>query len=214
MNSSLQDAFQSGPLQGLATLLFFFFLYLVLGFLPICGVMYLAYFLLTLPLRRNERGRFFLDLLEMGLKEGRTPETAFTTAAASRDPSLGERFDDLAAYLEQGMSLSQALEQVPRLLPSQICAMLKAGERIGGVSRVCPACRQLLRDAVSQVRGAINYLVLLVFAVTPFAITVPLVLRMKVLPSYVQTFNGMGEGERLPAFTRLVFAGDNVVTAI
>src|SRR5258708_37422450 len=123
MNETLQQAFESGPLLGLATLLFFFFIYLVLGFLPVCGVMYLIYFLLTLPLRRNERGRFFLDLLEIGLKEGRTPETAFANAASSRDPSLGARFYLLAAYLEQGLSLSQALEQVPRLLPPQVRAM-------------------------------------------------------------------------------------------
>ena len=214
MNSSLQDAFQSGPLQGLATLLFFFFLYLVLGFLPICGVMYLAYFLLTLPLRRSERGRFFLDLLEMGLKEGRTPETAFITAAASRDPSLGARFYLLAAYLEQGLSLSQALERVPRLLPPQVRAMLKTGERVGDVSRVLPACRQLLKDGISQVRGAINYVVLLALAVTPFAVAVPVVLRVKVLPSYEAVFHEMLQGGNLPPFTRVVFAGNNFITAI
>src|SRR6266853_2573077 len=189
MNQTIQDAFQSDPLQGLATVLLYFFVYLLLAFLPVCGLMYLVYFLLTLPMRRNERGRFFLDLLEMGLKDGRTPETAFTTAAASRDPSLGARFYILAAYLEQGMFLSQALEQVPRLLPPQVCAMLKTGERIGDVSRVLPACRQLLKDGISQVRGAINYVVLLALAVTPFAVTVPVVLRIKVLPSYVQTFH-------------------------
>ena len=198
----------------MATLALGFVIYLFLGLAPVCGVTYLMYFLLTLPLRRNERARLFLDLLELGLKEGRRPEAAIVGAAASRDRSLGARFYRLAAYLEQGMPLSLALEQVPRLVTPQIRAMLKTGERIGDVAKVLPACRQLLKDGVSQVRGALNYLVLLVFAVTPMMIFVPLILRIKVLPKFNMVFDGMLEGQSLPAFTRFVFAGNTVSTAI
>lgn len=214
MNDSFQQVSQSDPLTSMATLALGFVIYLFLGLAPVCGVTYLMYFLLTLPLRRNERARLFLDLLELGLKEGRRPEAAIVGAAASRDRSLGARFYRLAAYLEQGMPLSLALEQVPRLVTPQIRAMLKTGERIGDVAKVLPACRQLLKDGVSQVRGALNYLVLLVFAVTPMMIFVPLILRIKVLPKFNMVFDGMLEGQSLPAFTRFVFAGNTVSTAI
>ena len=214
MNDSFQQVFQSDPLTGIATLALGFVIYLFLGLAPVCGVTYLIYFLLTLPLRRNERARLFLDLLELGLKEGRTPEAAIVGAAASRDRSLGARFYRLAAYLEQGMPLSLALEQVPRLVTPQIRAMLKTGERIGDVAKVLPACRQLLKDGVSQVRGALNYLVLLLFAVTPMMIFVPLILRIKVLPKFNMVFDGMLEGQSLPAFTQFVFARNTVSTAI
>ena len=214
MNDSFQQVFQSDPLTGIATLALGFVIYLFLGLAPVCGVTYLIYFLLTLPLRRNERARLFLDLLELGLNEGRRPEAAIVGAATSRDRSLGTRFYRLAAYLEQGMPLSLALEQVPRLVTPQIRAMLKTGERIGDVAKVLPACRQLLKDGVSQVRGALNYLVLLVFAVTPMMIFVPLILRIKVLPKFNMVFDGMLEGQSLPAFTRFVFAGNTVSTAI
>src|SRR6058998_3855128 len=114
--------------SGVAGGLVLFLLYLLAGLLPACGAVYLIYFLLTLPMRRNERARFFLDLLELGLKEGRTPESAIGSAGASRDRSLGARFHLLAAHLETGMRLSQALELVPRLVPPQIRVMLKTGE--------------------------------------------------------------------------------------
>src|SRR5881296_2088302 len=100
---------QSDPFQGIAGAVVFFLLYWVAGFLPACGVVYLIYFLLTLPMRRNERARFFLDLLERGLKEGRTLEATVAQAAASRDRALGVRFHLLAAYLEQGLRFSEAL---------------------------------------------------------------------------------------------------------
>src|SRR5580765_3864119 len=94
--------------------------------LPITlGFLYVFFHLLTLPMRRNERARLFLDLLELGLKEGRTPEITLVDAAASRDRSLGVRFHLLAAHIETGLRLGEALDRVPRMLPPQVRAMLK-----------------------------------------------------------------------------------------
>ena len=195
-------------------LLLGFVIYIVLGVVPLAGVLYVLYFLLTLPMRRNERARMFVDLLELGLKEGREPEAVVLDAAGTHDRSLGVRFHLLAAHLEQGLRLSQALERVPRLLPSQVRAMLHAGERIGNLAKVLPACRLLLRDSVSQVRGALNYVILVSFTVTPFTILVPLLLKVKVLPSFKAVFEGMLEGAMLPEFTRFVFATNSMVIAI
>ena len=185
--------------------------YLLVGLVPICGISYVIYFLLTLPMRRNERARLFLDLLELGLREGRTPEAAVTSAAASRDRSLGVRFHLLAAHLEGGLRLSQALEVVPRLLPPQVCAMLSTGDRIGDIRKVLPACRLLLRDSVSYVRSALNYLILLALAISPAMVVVPVVIRVRVLPTMKAVFAGTLEGQSLPAFTRFVFGESNVV---
>jgi type II secretory pathway component PulF len=176
------------------------------------SIVYLIYFLLTLPMRRKERARLFLDLLELGLKDGHSPETTITSISNCHEQSLSTGFNELSYHIQQGMRFSQALEQVSGLLPPQICAILKTGERIGDISKVLPACRALLKDGVSQVRGALNYLVLLAFAVTPFTVAVPLVLRVKVLPAYKAVFEGMFEGQLLPAFTRFVFATNGMAT--
>jgi len=97
------------------------------------------------------------------------------------------------------------LRKVPRLLPPQAIAMLNAGERIGDLSKVLPACRRLLNDGVSQTRGALNYLLILAFIVTPFTITIPTTLRTLVLPKFKEVFNGMLPGHPLPAFTQFIF---------
>ena len=108
-------------------------LWFALWLAPLTIVITAIYFLVSLPLRRQERARFFLDLLELGLKEGRTPEQTIVAVSRSGDPSMGARFHLLAAHLEIGFRLGQALEKVPRLLPPQINAMLKTGEEIGDV---------------------------------------------------------------------------------
>ena len=211
MEDTFFQLLQSDPVRAIAAIAVAFLLFLLLGVVPVCGGSYLIYFLLTLPLRRNERARMFLDLLELGLREGRPPEAAVVSAAASRDRSLGVRFHLLAAHLEQGMRLSQALEQVPRLLPPQVCAMLSTGDRIGDIGKVLPACRLLLRDSVSYVRSALNYLVLLAFAISPVMVVLPIILRVTVLPQMKEVFAGMLEGQSLPAFTRFVFGGSTWV---
>ena len=213
MLEGLQQLFESSPLEASATLALYFLLYVLLGLLPVCGAIYLVYFLLTLPLRRNQRARSFLDLVDLGLKEGRTPEATIIDASASHDRSLGVRFHLLAVHLESGMRLSVALERVPRLLPPQIIAMLKTGERIGDVAKVLPACRQALKGGVSQVRGAINYIILLAFVLTPFSLFVPIFLRIKIIPAYRDVFQGLLEGAALPAFTRFIL-GEYSVFAI
>jgi len=214
MSEFLHQLFEPDRLQNFLGLAVAFVLYILIGLLPVCGSVYLIYFLITLPMRRAERARMFLELLALGLKEGRSPEAAITDVASSRDPSLGARFHLLGAYLAQGLPLNQALAKVPRLVPPQIRAMLNTGERIGDVAKVLPACRALLKDSISQVRGALNYAILLTFAVTPFAIIVPVVLKIKVLPSFNAIFENMFGGARFPAFTRFVLTENSWFVAI
>jgi type IV pilus assembly protein PilC len=158
--------------------------------LPACGLACLGYFLLSLPLRRHERGRFFIDLLESNLKQGRSVEQTIIEIAASRDRTLGARFHLLAAHLENGRKLSEALKKVPRLLPPQMSAMLQVGERIGDLAKVLPACRACLRDGLSQLRSAINYLFILALLATPTAVVVR-VLATFVWPKFQQIFADM-----------------------
>lgn len=194
----------SEAVQALLTVAVLAALYVAVWLPLICGALYAIYFLLTLPMRRNERARLFLDVLELGLKAGRAPEATVHSAAASRDASLGVRFHLLAAHVRSGLSLGAALERVPALLPPQVRAMWRAGERIGDVAKVLPACRQLLRDGVSQTRSALNYLVVLLFCVTPLTVVVAGVITVTILPRLKEVFSAMTEGS-LPAFSQAVF---------
>ena len=213
MNWSFGLLAQTDLPQTVGVNLLIFVVYLVVGLAPFCCALYLIFFLLSLPMRRNERARLFLDVLTLGLKDGRTPESAITEASSSHDPSLSVRFHLLAAHLEQGLRLSEGLERVPRLLPPEVNAMLKVGDRIGDLAKVLPACRRHLQGGVSQVRSANNYLILLVFGFTPILIFLPIVFRIKILPSYRAVFSGMLAGSELPAFSQFIFSSSTWVTA-
>jgi len=166
-------------------------LWLLLALL-ILGLALLVFYVISLPLRRQERDRFLLDVIESALAQGEQVERYIISLAQTRDRSPGIQFHLLAAHLETGCSFVDALEKTPRLFPPQLLAMLKVGESIGDLKKVLPACRKLLRDGISQSRAAINYQVVFAFVLNPMVLlTVPF-LAVKIMPVFGEIFGGFG----------------------
>jgi type IV pilus assembly protein PilC len=143
--------------------------WLLLWLVPNAVALWLVYVLLSLPLSRQEKARFFLELIEGFLRQGKTPEQGIVALAHTRDPSLGVRFRSLAGLIESGQSLAVALDHVPGLLPARVRGLLQAGCIMGDLRRVLPACRRVTSDALSAVQGATNYVVLTLLALSPLA---------------------------------------------
>lgn len=169
----------------------------------IAGTIALIHFFLTLPMRRAERTQLFLDLIGVAIKRGQPLEETLISIAECRDATLGARFHLVVAWLQRGLSLHDALAKVPRFLPPQVRAMLRAGEKLGDLEKVMPAIRQLSPDAVSQVRGGINYVPILGLATPPAQIFIMMILMTFVFPKLTVFAEDMESA--LPAFTRLVF---------
>ena len=156
------------------------------------GTIFVIHFFLTLPMRRAERARLFLDLLEGALKRGQSVEEMIFSIAQSRDQTLGVRFHLLAAHIESGLRFVAALEKVPRFLPPQISAMLRAGEKLGDLRRVLPACREILRDRPAAVRSAVHYMILVVLFFSPIFVFVVAMTMVFVIPRFKEVAAGMG----------------------
>ena len=161
---------------------------------PVVALSYGIYFLISLPLRRQERARMLLDLVETGLRRGQSAERAVVAAAASGDTMLGARFHLLAAYIEDGMGLTEALVRVPRLLPPPVVAMLRVGVELGDLGRVLPACRKQLKDGLSQTRSGMNFVLVLVFIIMPVFPLVFFTISTWVVPRLEMIFKDMVEG--------------------
>jgi len=157
----------------------------------IVGCIGLIHFFFTLPMRRMERARLFLDLLEDTLKGGQSVEEMILSIAQSRVQMVGVRFHLLAAEIESGLSFGAALKKTPRFLPPQISAMLRAGEKLGDLQKVLPACREILRDRPASVRSAVHYLILFVLLFSPVFIAVTLMTTVFVIPKFKDVFAGM-----------------------
>jgi type IV pilus assembly protein PilC len=105
---------------------------------------------LSLSIRRGEKAKLFLDLLESGLKQGQSPEQTIVSISRCHDYALGVHFYLVAAHIENGLRLVQALDKASPFLPKQIIAMLRVGEETGTMDKIIPACRKLLYDTRSR----------------------------------------------------------------
>ncbi len=135
-------------------------------------ICYGLYFLISLPLRRQERARILIDLMELQESTDHDPAATIKELSQTHDPSLGVRFHVLGAYLESGRSLSESLKRVPRLLPDSIRGSLMVGEHLGSFRQILPVCQTQLRDAASTVQNVTRYLVLSLFLALPTLLTV------------------------------------------
>jgi type II secretory pathway component PulF len=160
------------------------------------------YWLFTLPLRRQERSRFFLDLLETGFRQGHSPEATISSISSTHDRSVGVRFHLLAALVQSGLAFTDALERVPSMASPQVAAMLRVGEKLGDVRKVFPVCRGMLKDANSQTRNAVNYLLLLALVGTPIVPLLLAALRKSIVPGFQSLAESYGLG--IPAATMAV----------
>ena len=164
-------------------------LWLLLALL-ILGLALLVFYVISLPMRRQERDRFLLDVIESALAQGEQVERYIISLAQTRDRSPGIQFHLLAAHLETGCSFVDALEKTPRLFPPQLLAMLKVGESIGDLKKVLPACRKLLLDGISQSRAAINYQVVFAFVLNPMVLLTLPFLAVKIMPVFGEILGG------------------------
>ncbi len=173
-------------------------LVLAAAWMIIGAVLYSTYQLLGAPLRQRERGELFLNVLESGLAAGQSPERSVVNLAVSRDKSLGVRFHLLAAHIENGLTLGQALERVPLFLPAVCTATLGVGERLGEIRKVLPACRQWLDDAGSRVTGGVNFLCAALLLLSPPAVGAGTFCIITVFPKFQDIVRDLGGGDVPP----------------
>jgi type II secretory pathway component PulF len=167
----------------------------------------LLHYLLSLPMHRRDRALFFLDLLETVLQRGQPVEQAILAAAENHDRAIGVPFYMVAAHIEGGARLGEALEKVPGFLPPQITAILRTGEKLGDLKRVLPACREVLRIAPDTVRTTMHYMVAILLIFAPVACLLITLLSVFVVPQFKEVAAGMDV--HIWPFTQFVFALNN-----
>ena len=84
-------------------------LLLLLWAIILGGILSLFHFLLSLPMRRAERARTILDLIETALQQGEPVEQALISISQSREQSVGVRFHLFVAWLDKGLRIDEAL---------------------------------------------------------------------------------------------------------
>jgi len=171
------------------------------GMVPCFVGLYVVWLLISAAQRRQQRAGCFIDLVAIGLKEGRTIEQTILSLAASQVKDMGVRFHLLAAWMERGLHLSAALGEVPRFLPAHLRSMLRVGEEIGDLGRVLPVCRATLKDGFSSTQKNVNNLMVLLF-VSPVGPALVWMMAIFVFPKFREIVMDMAGESPLAAEAR------------
>jgi type II secretory pathway component PulF len=160
------------------------------------GVVAAVYSLIAEALRRRERARCFLDLIESGIAQGQSPERVVVSLSVARVHTLGAWFHLVAAHIESGLRLGAALDRVPWFLPAPVCAMLKVGESIGDLRKVLPACRAVFQRQPSTAQVSQNNLVA-VLTMLPVGVAVNWSFMVVVVPKFKElTMDMVGSAQQ------------------
>jgi len=176
------------------------------------GLLYGLYRLLSAPLRRRERERCLLDVLETAMARGQSPEQALADIARRRDPVFRGRLRRLANELAEGKRLSEALRSCYGFVSPKLVTVLQAGELTGDMRRVLPACRAMLGPATSHTTAAANYLLVVPLLLGPGLVVLPF-LGLFILPKFKEIFSDLVESA-LPAATAFLFANSFYLSAV
>jgi type IV pilus assembly protein PilC len=120
-----------------------------------------------------------------------------------KNATLKGIINDLALSVEGGSTFSEALAQHPKVFNRLFVNMVKAGE-MGGVLEVVLNRLAQFMEKAQKIKGKVIAAMFYPVAVLIVATIIVSVLMVWVIPKFEEVFSGLLEGEKLPAFTRLV----------
>src|SRR5580765_4382583 len=120
-----------------------------------------------------------------------------------RNPTLKGIIAKLALSIEGGSTFSEGLAQHPKVFNKLFVNMVKAGE-LGCVLEVVLTRLSEFMEKAQKIKGKVIAAMFYPCAVLVVAVTILIILMVKVVPQFKAVFEGMLDGATLPAFTRLV----------
>jgi type IV pilus assembly protein PilC len=119
------------------------------------------------------------------------------------NPALKRVIMQIAAVIEGGSSLSEALAQHPKIFNRLYVNMVKAGE-MGGVLDVALKRLAEFMEKAQKIKGKIIAALFYPAAVITVAIAILAILMVFVVPRFKEIFAGLLKGKEMPAFTTFV----------
>ncbi len=118
---------------------------------------------------------------------------------------------DLAAEIENGSTLAEALNTYPKVFSRLYVNMVRAGE-IGGALDVTLGRLAEFMEKSQKIRGKVKAAMFYPLAVLSVATGVLVLLMTYVVPRFRGVFEGLLEGRPLPPFTMFVFRLSDALT--
>jgi type II secretory pathway component PulF len=150
---------------------------------------FLIYWTVSMPFRRREKALLILDLMEVGAIDKIDNNSVYPWQPKFFERKFFRQLQTLFLLISSGASFSASIKGTSLYFPPRILRMIEAGEQLGNVRRILPACKTALEESNSKSRARMNFippfiLMLFVSAVIPF-------LAVKIIPQMGHVFEEM-----------------------
>jgi type IV pilus assembly protein PilC len=152
--------------------------------------------------------RQFATLINAGLPIVRS---LYVLAEQTQNRKLEDTIDAVRKDLEAGSSLSEALEQHPKVFNRLYVEMVRAGEIGGMLEEVLLRIADQLEKEADLRRKVKSAMVYPLFVVS-FAILILSILLIFIVPIFAKMFEDLGG--KLPLFTRIVMGASDILTSL
>jgi type IV pilus assembly protein PilC len=152
--------------------------------------------------------RQFATLINAGLPIVRS---LYVLAEQTQNRKLKDTIDAVRKDLEAGSSLSEALEQHPKVFNRLYVEMVRAGEIGGMLEEVLLRIADQLEKEADLRRKVKSAMVYPLFVVS-FAILILSILLIFIVPIFAKMFEDLGG--KLPLFTRIVMGASDILTSL
>jgi type II secretory pathway component PulF len=170
------------------------------------GVFYVFYFWLSRPLKKQEEARVFIQLLRLAVKGGRSIEATLIEASRTRDRTIPVWLHYLAAHLEAGFPLPEALEKSKLIIPPSIVRLLQVGLKNNTLPGLLQHADDLQFQPLSRAFQGVDLLYLGLLAFFPAISSVTITLMVFVVPKFESIVAGMGGNTETTNVLRQVFS--------
>lgn len=160
------------------------------------------------PSRWLARSRMFLVAISSAIERGVPVEQALIDLSEKRDTEMGVEFHALAAWLNTGLPLHEALEKVPRFLPRSIQVLLVYGSRTGKLKELLPVGQKVMTSlTIHGGQTSRNLFHPLAIMLTLIGITG--LLTTFVVPKFAAIFADMGVDMEAESLSYFMFVWSN-----
>jgi type II secretory pathway component PulF len=138
------------------------------------------------------------------------PQGLAELAASVRQPGLARLMQQLSQATGAGITLAEAMRQMPETFPPLHVELVATGERTGTLADMLHEIAELAREEVSAVqrlREGLTYPALAILT----ALWLSLGILAKVVPKFARMFDEMLAGEPLPLLTNVIIEASSVV---
>ena len=122
------------------------------GLLSIVGIGFVAYFILSGPFRRIDCANLVVELNELAVASGRTPEELFQQLGSGevRDVPYKRKFAHLNRQMRDGNGFIESLRRFHSLLPGEIFGTMELARNERSAALLAKLSRAYLEDGVSR----------------------------------------------------------------